>query len=99
MRHPIRVLAGGTVAVSATTVARWNVFATARGKWYSERSTGPQFVPQDVRMSKRRSRSAPRYSLVIETLENRIVLSGSNSASALHRGAIKVVRQTARTET
>ncbi len=50
-------------------------------------------------MNKRRSRSVSRFSCVIETLESRIVLSGIDSASALHQSAVEVAAQTAKKET
>jgi hypothetical protein len=49
-------------------------------------------------MNKRRSRSVPRFSLAIEALENRIVLSGIHTASALHQSAVEVAAQTAKKE-
>ena len=49
-------------------------------------------------MYKRNSRSVPRSSLVIETLESRIVLSGINSASVLHQSAVEVAVQSAKKE-
>ena len=50
-------------------------------------------------MYKRDSRSVSRSSLVIETLESRIVLSGINSASVLHQSAVAVAVQSAKEAT
>ena len=49
-------------------------------------------------MNQRRSRSSPRFFCINETLESRIVLSGINSAAALHQTAIDVAAQTAKKE-
>ena len=52
-----------------------------------------QSIPQDHRMNKRRSRFAPALSVVNETLESRIVLSGLLRQHPLHHGAAEVAAQ------
>jgi hypothetical protein len=53
-------------------------------------------LTKDYRMSSRRARFAPSFSIVTETLESRIVLSGIDSTIAIHQSAVEVATRTAR---
>jgi FKBP-type peptidyl-prolyl cis-trans isomerase/Bacterial Ig-like domain (group 3) len=55
-----------------------------------------QSLPQDHRMNKRRLRFAPALSVVIETLESRIALSGVGSVGAIHHTAVEVAAHAAK---